>query len=224
MEGAGIHHRSCHRARARHRREHRGLQSRPHDVVRAARLRAAARSRAGFFAGQKEPENLSRLFLSDLSRHPRAEQRFHRRDGLQPGHGRARAKRRHAPRLRRHRDLELFLRARRSARAGSRVFAGRGNSRPRGAGRDRQLRLLGETFPRSDVARLAIAHQRPPLHDRRHRAARIHRPDAGFLAGSLAAARSLRSGGERFCEREQHEAWRSRGDSSCSSSAGSSRA
>ena len=94
---------------------------------------------------------------------------------------------------------------------GRTFLAGRGNARPRGARRDRQLRLLGETFPRSGVARLAIAHQRPPLHDRRHRAARIHRPDADYLAGSVAAARRLRSGRERFREREQNEAGRSRG-------------
>ncbi len=83
----------------------------------------------------------------------------------------------------------------------------------RSASRDCQLRLLGETFPRSVAARLAIAHQRPPVHDRRDRAARIHRPDAGHLPRSVAASRGLRSGGERLCEREHYEAGRSHGKS-----------
>ena len=66
-------------------------------------------------------------------------------------------KRGHAPGVRRHRDRELFLRPRRSARAGPRIYTGRGDSRSRGARGHRQLRLLGEAFPQPGVAWLPIA-------------------------------------------------------------------
>ena len=44
---------------------------------------------------------------------------------------------RYPPRVRRHRQLELFLRARCSAGARPRISTGRGNARPQRAGRDR---------------------------------------------------------------------------------------
>ena len=39
----------------------------------SASLREAARNGAAFFSGQERPEKISRIFLSDLSRRPRAE-------------------------------------------------------------------------------------------------------------------------------------------------------
>ena len=94
-------------------------------------------------------------------------------------------------------------------------------------GRNAAVAIVSYTYwakahSRSGDARLAIAHQRPAFHDRRNRAARIHRHDADYLAGSLAAARSLRSGGERFCD-ENKTTMEIAPARSCSSSGGSSR-
>ena len=108
---------------------------------------------------------------------------------------------RYAARVRRHCQLELFFRARRSAGTGSRVFAGRRNTRTRRGGGDRQLRLLAET--QSTGARVAVAHQRPSFQHRRRRASRVHRHAADFFAGSLAAAERLRSGAKRFSKLRQ---------------------
>ena len=57
-------------------------------------------------------------------------------------------------------------------------------------------------------AMLGLDHydRQPPFHRDRNHAARIHRHDAGFRAGDLAAARGLRSGRERFRDREQGQA------------------
>ena len=61
--------------------------------LRPADLRPPGRDRAGVFAGQEKPEDLPRLLLSDLPRHPRAEPGLHRHARLQPRDGRASAKR-----------------------------------------------------------------------------------------------------------------------------------
>ena len=125
----------------------------------------------------------------------------------------------HTPRVRRHCDRKLFLRARRSARAWPCVFSGRGNSGPRRAGRDHQLQLLGETFPRSDVTWLAVAHQQPPVHDRRHRAARIHRHDASYLTRKCGFRSEFTTKWQTILRARTIRSSAIAPDSSCSSSA-----
>ena len=92
--------------------------------------------------------------------------------------------------------LELFLRSRCPIGARPCIFAGRGNARPQGAGRDRELQLLAEARPRSKRARLAITDQRSPVHHRRNYAKGFRRHDANSFAGSLVADECLRSGCE----------------------------
>ena len=73
-------------------------------------------------------------------------------------------------------------------------------------GRDRELQLLEEGRAQSRDARLDHHDRQPPFHRDRDSPARIHRHDADFRAGNLAAARGLRSGRERFRDREQGQA------------------
>jgi hypothetical protein len=56
LEGAGVHHCGCHCSRARNWREHRRFQSRPHDVVRAARLFATHEVVQVFSQDRKNPK------------------------------------------------------------------------------------------------------------------------------------------------------------------------
>jgi len=83
----------------------------------------------------------SAVFLSDLSRHPRAEHGLQRRNEFQSRVDRSRPERRCTPRVRRHRQLELFLLARCPGDARPRISTGRGN-----AGRNAPVAIVSYSY------------------------------------------------------------------------------
>ena len=76
-------------------------------------------------------------------------------------------------------------------------------------GRSAQVAIVSYSYWQDIIAIrhawLDNPHQRPALHHRRRRAARIHRHDADFLAGSLAAAQCLRCGRKMISRSEDKE-------------------
>src|SRR2546423_7234294 len=115
LEGAGVHDRSRAGAHPRDWRQHRGLQSRPHDVVRAAGVCAARGVGSDLFPGHEKPEIVSRVFLSDAERYSAAELSFLRGRGFQCRHGRTRVEEQYPAHVRVPRHSQLLRRARRGA-------------------------------------------------------------------------------------------------------------
>ena len=156
-----------------------------------------------FSQDKKNPKTFRGFSYPTYHGHPGPEQRFLRRDGLQPRHGRSRAKGRHSPGLRRHRELELFLRPRRSASRGARTFLPEEETLRRNA----PVAIVSYAYWQKHYLDPSVLGSQllvngHPFTDRRDRPARVHRPDAGFLPRSLAAARAITSGWRTICEQE----------------------
>ena len=220
VQGTRVHDCGGHGARTRHWREHGRVQPGEYAFLCATCLRQAARNGAALFPGQERSEKISWFFLSDLSRHPRAEHGLQRCNGFQP----------RADRLGQKGDTRRAF----AAIVSSNYFSVLGVPLARGRaflpeeetpGRNAPVAIVSYSYWQKhdldpSVLGSQVTHQRPSVHNRRNHAERFRRHAADFVTGSLVADKRLRSGRERFWVEEQDHAWTIAMARSCASSGG----